>query len=209
MAYTQGNYAGGPGYYPRHNPGHDFPNQGLTPAEKQYCDSCHTKRYGESKQPSMTKLFKCNHCQFSSNRKFNLQVHTKRKHSNDMLDIQRGSDVHTQQLPRFYQSNHIERNHPGMVSEQSKPGGGVLQNITQPAKYIPRDVYESQRYGNENIINQQRSEVNPHQPPYSRGDVDRNNQRGGRTIQNDDDVAVEFHDFGSQTVGQMKYRKYT
>ena len=74
--------------------------------------------------------------------------------------------------------------------------------------------------------------MNLHQPPYdySRGEVERNNQGSGRTIQrcdkcrgnvernnqisgrtkqNDDDAAIESRDFGSQMPEKMKYRRYT
>ena len=65
MAYTQVNYAPGPGHNPQHNPGHEFPNQGFT----------------------SLKMYQCTHCSFQSYRAYNVKRHAEKKHPGMSVEI--------------------------------------------------------------------------------------------------------------------------
>ena len=226
MAYTQASYGAGAGYYPQYNHGLAIPNRGFkTSVKKHTCNFCdyrsdrtyNVRRHVEKVHPEMcggrfkpgggsmentqpSRLYPTGYIE----RNIHGMINEQNKPGGVIFE-------NTQQPPRFYQNNPVERDHLGMVNTQSRSAGGLLQNMSQPARYIPRVRDELQRYDNENIINQQRSEVNLYHHPYdnSRGDVERNNQRSGGTMQNNGGAAIESSDFRSQKGGQMKYRNYT
>ena len=208
MAYTQVNYATGPGYNPRHNPGQDFPNQGFTPLKMYQCGYCnfqsyrsnHVKRHSEKKHPRMSveiikpatplKKYKCGFCNYQSERTSNVIRHAEKKHLGMNVTISKPGGViveNTQQPTGFYPSKHIEKIHPEIINRQNISGEGPLQNIYYTDRYSGRDKYEKQKNDIGKNTNLLGSEVDSHKisDNYYKEDIEKIKPRGNGQVQTD------------------------